>query len=483
MIELIFYFQLNDDNSDFIFNDYLSILSIIQIHEPKKIFIYHHNDNLENSVYYKYLIKCFSEELCEFIKYENYFINKLLINMKENGGIYIKNNFILLNKLSSYLLNDFFFCEDCIYGFSKNCFKSDKYKIKIIIDKIFEIFGYKQNICKLKNNTIYNELNNNQLLNIIVDYNFSHYFNMINSFLFLKLDNKIEDDVFMNQLQESKITYLNLVIYYILGYRFYQIPKNIKKYENNLNNILKGISKIYWLNLKSCIERNQKMLDLLKNTSILNKRVEAYDGKLIQDIKSNYFQENNTNTNTNINTNNSNYEYAVLLSHLTMLKEALNDNYLENDDYILFLEDDVCLDFGSYWDGSIENIIKNAPNDCELIMLGYFSLNINFNEKYRLWNNDWSAMAYVIKKSSLNKLSKFIDENKKYSLFNDVNVADNYLFRIFKTYVYQFPIFTILDNNTSTFHKDHDDYQKIYKNINYLILNNSISKYFQINSL
>jgi GR25 family glycosyltransferase involved in LPS biosynthesis len=479
MIESIFYFQLNDNNSDFILNDYLSILSIIQIEEPKKIFIYYHIDNLENCVYYKYLIQCFSEKIFEFIKYENYFIHNLLINMKENGGIYIKNNFILINKLSSYFLNDCFFYEDCIYGFSKKCFISDEYKIKIIINKKFEIFGYKQNIYRLKNNIIYNKLNNNQLLNIIVDYNFSYYFNMVNSFLFLKLDNKIEDDIVISYLKESKITYLNLVIYYILGYKFYQIPKNIKNYENNLGNILKGISKIYWLNLKSCIDRNQKMLDLLKNTSILNKRVEAYDGKIIQDIKSNYFQKNNT----NINTNNSNYEYAVILSHLTMLKEALNDNYLENDDYVLFLEDDVCLDFGSYWDGSIENIIKNAPNDCELIMLGYFSLNINFNEKYRLWNNDWSAMAYVIKKSSLNKLNKFIDENKKYSLFNDVNVADNYLFRIFKTYVYQFPIFTILDNNTSTFHQDHDDYQKIYKNINYLILNKTIPKYFQINNL
>ena len=46
--------------------------------------------------------------------------------------------------------------------------------------------------------------------------------------------------------------------------------------------------------------------------------------------------------------------------------------------------------------------------------------------------------------------------------------------------VYKYPLFTFNNNNTSTFHKDHDLYQKIYKNLNLLILNDIINKYFNI---
>lgn len=476
MIESIFYFQLNENYSEFIFNDYLSIISIINIQQPKKVIIYHHFKNINQCLYYQYLNKIYTQNIFEFIKYECNFINHLLNKLKEKGGIYIKNNILLLKKISQHLLNDCFFLEDYIYGFSENCFILNSFKIKIIINKTFEIFGFKQNICRLEDNIIFNKLNNDDLMNVIIDYNFNHYFDMMNTSIFLKIEIFDKVDYLFNNIKESKITYMNLIIYYILGYPFYYSPKKIERYKINFNSILKGISKIYWLNLNSCTQRKHKMLELFKHTSILNKRIEAYNGKILQDIKNTYFEK------SEIYTYNSNSEYAVLLSHLNMLKEAMNDDNLNNDDYILFLEDDVCLDFGSYWNVSIDEIIKNAPNDCELIMLGYFSLNLKFNENYRLWNNDWSAMAYIIKKSVLHKLNSKINKDNKYMLFHDVNVADNYIFRLFKTYVYQYPIFTISDDNTSTFHPDHDHYQKIYKNINYLILNHSLSKYFSINN-
>ena len=110
-------------------------------------------------------------------------------------------------------------------------------------------------------------------------------------------------------------------------------------------------------------------------------------------------------------------------------------------------------------------------------MLGYFTLDHKFESEYRVWNNDWSALSYIIKKSSLNNLNNYIKDDKYY-LFDDVNVADNYLFRVFKTYLYKYPLFTINNNNKSTFHNDHDHYQKIYKNINLIILNNLINIYF-----
>ena len=73
----------------------------------------------------------------------------------------------------------------------------------------------------------------------------------------------------------------------------------------------------------------------------------------------------------------------------------------------------------------------------------------------------------------MNKL-KF-DEKYIYNN-NDLMVADNYLFFKFNTYVYKYPYFTFPDNNDSTFHDDHLEYHKIYKNCNYLILENYIDK-------
>lgn len=471
MIELIFHIQLNNHKNEFILNDYLSILSIINIQNPKKIHIYYHFNHLFDSFFYKSLIFNYNEEIFEFIEYKDNFYDKLKIKIK-NGGIYIKNNFILLKKISYYLINECFFYEKCIFGFSKECFETSKNKTKVIIDQIFEIFIHKEDILRLKNNCVYEDLNEEDSIKIINDYNFYHYFKILDSFLFLKLQNIYKDNIILNQLKESKITYMNLIIYYILGYSYYHSPKNIELYKSKLNFIFQGISKIYWLNLNTSIERRKQMIKLLKYTSIYNQRIESYDGKKINNIREKYFK------NSNIITNNNNCEYAIIISHLTMIKEAMKNKSLNKDDYILFLEDDIYLDFGDYWNLSIQDILNNAPKDCELIMLSYFTLNLDFKNDYREWNNDWSASAYVLKKSSLYKLNQYIDENNKYNIFDDVNVADNYLFRIFKTYVYKYPLFTISDNNTSTFHEDHDNYQKIYKNINYLILNNSIQKLF-----
>ena len=111
-------------------------------------------------------------------------------------------------------------------------------------------------------------------------------------------------------------------------------------------------------------------------------------------------------------------------------------------------------------------------------MLGHFTLNLQFDEDYRPWNNDWSALSYLINHKALNKLEQIkCPQENKYHSFEDVMVADNYLFRTFITYVYKYPLFTFPKNNDSTLHHDHIAYHEIYKNNNYFILENK-NKYF-----
>ena len=137
------------------------------------------------------------------------------------------------------------------------------------------------------------------------------------------------------------------------------------------------------------------------------------------------------------------------------------------------------MEFIPSWNKSLDYIINNSPEDWDIIMLGYFTLNINFESDYRKWDNDWSALSYLINHKSLHKLNE-IKKDNKYKTFNDVMAADNYLFRIFNTYVYKYPYFTFPKNNESTIHEDHLLYHSIFKNINYLILDNN-AQYLEIN--
>ena len=138
----------------------------------------------------------------------------------------------------------------------------------------------------------------------------------------------------------------------------------------------------------------------------------------------------------------------------------------------LICEDDLSLDFINYWKLDLATIIENAPIDWEIIMLGYFSLNINRPHMYSKWNNEWSAIAYLVNHTAIQRINDFRKDDKWICCDSDLMVSDNYIFSKFTTYVYKYPYFTFPDDNDSTFHEDHLNYHKIYKNCNYLVLEN-----------
>ena len=123
-----------------------------------------------------------------------------------------------------------------------------------------------------------------------------------------------------------------------------------------------------------------------------------------------------------------------------------------------------------YWDVDIKTIIENAPSDWDIIMLGYFSVNTPIN-LYQKWNNEWSAISYLIHYKSIQKIKNIKNnENKWICNENDLMVSDNFIFSKLNTYVYKYPYFTFPNDNTSTFHNDHLDYHYIYKILNYITL-------------
>jgi hypothetical protein len=144
----------------------------------------------------------------------------------------------------------------------------------------------------------------------------------------------------------------------------------------------------------------------------------------------------------------------------------------------MICEDDLSFELINYWKYDINTIISNAPFDWDIIMLGYFSLNLDYKEDYNKWNNEWSALSYLVNKNNIkNKLEKKKLNNKWICNHNDIMLSDNYIFSNFNTYIYKYPYFTFPKNNDSTFHEDHLEYHKIYKACNYLVLNNIFDKY------
>lgn len=109
-------------------------------------------------------------------------------------------------------------------------------------------------------------------------------------------------------------------------------------------------------------------------------------------------------------------------------------------------------------------------------MLGYFSLKIH-SEKYQKWDNEWSAISYLVNYKSMGKIKNIKMDGKWICKDTDLMVSDNYIFSKFNTYVYKYPFFTFPNDNDSTFHADHLDYHYMYKISNYITLENIYKQY------
>jgi GR25 family glycosyltransferase involved in LPS biosynthesis len=198
------------------------------------------------------------------------------------------------------------------------------------------------------------------------------------------------------------------------------------------------------------------MIEILSNININNKRIPAVDGKLLPKSKI-YSQLDNIDYSRTV------IEYACLLSHLNAIK-TFN---LSKHNIALILEDDISLEYLKYWNESICDIIYNAPEDWEVIMLNYqafYYLNDTYTLNYK--GRVSCAQAYLINKRGSNKLINILFKNNKYVLTNcNIHTADNYIFCILKTYIYKYPYFTYPTENDSTIHTSHLDFHKYGKDL------------------
>lgn len=233
---------------------------------------------------------------------------------------------------------------------------------------------------------------------------------------------------------------------------------------DKINECLKGIDVVYYINLDRSTDRRQNAENLLKDIKIPNVRISAIDG-VMEDNKIFYNRLKNAHKLQNWKL--SKIEYACLLSHLETIKIFSNSKY----ETALILEDDFSLEFSKFWNKSIKEIINNAPKDWEIIMLGFSSfkhndLEADYTLNYSGNKKIYGTFSYLINKKGAKKLMNSIYFNKKYNL--DLNIfhhADIYIYTKLITYVYKYPYFTYPTYNTTLIHNDHliqHIYSKIY---------------------
>jgi GR25 family glycosyltransferase involved in LPS biosynthesis len=246
-----------------------------------------------------------------------------------------------------------------------------------------------------------------------------------------------------------------------------QINRYLKGYPQ-----INGIDSIYWINLDRSIDRKDKM-DILFNDDCFKhvpkiERFTAFDGKKIN-IHSSFILKNNFS---------SNNEYGCLLSHLEIIRNFLND---DTKSIIMICEDDITLDLQKYWKDNLSEVIKNAPEDWEIIMLTYTSQRIPVklytenNPHGTYTHRDYfSSGCYIInKKGAQNIIDELYDyESQKYMLSdNYYHAPDILLFIYAKTYVYKYPYFIYKYKETSTISCDdgRENYGEFYDQSRYII--------------
>lgn len=219
---------------------------------------------------------------------------------------------------------------------------------------------------------------------------------------------------------------------------------------------LQGIDIVYWINLDRSPERRELMGTVFSDPAfdnVPNRRFSAVDGKTVDVFA--YFNpsEKKTPKLTNV-------EYACLLSHLEVIRTFSESSY----NVALIMEDDMTLEFQPYWTKTIDEIIREAPADWEIIQLCYIGEPEKLYDFYRP-----SAGAYIVNKKGAAKLMR-LRQNELYDLTKHSSApylhADIFIFTYLKTYCYQYPMFIYKDANDSLLHPDHlDSHEKSKRNI------------------
>ena len=126
----------------------------------------------------------------------------------------------------------------------------------------------------------------------------------------------------------------------------------------------------YIINLKRSSERWNNMKKHYDNDNIV--RVEGYDGNIIESYNDIKYADYN-HRDTDFQNGKYKFELGCSFSHIKAIKQAYEDGLEE----VFIVEDDILNTYKNKWRYSLNEIIKNKPNEAECLI--FFSTNIRQN--------------------------------------------------------------------------------------------------------
>lgn len=194
--------------------------------------------------------------------------------------------------------------------------------------------------------------------------------------------------------------------------------------------------KYFWINLDNAETRREKLLNEFKEHGVTEHfRVSAYLSP--KDPKR--YKEN-----------------ACARSHIQAITHFLLNT---NDECALICEDDLTFECKPYWRSSVEDIVKQAPNDWGILQLATIIQNIEpkfgDRELYFKWRDQKSSacLAYVIKrKCAIELVNMYLRESNIYQpptpdCFSNGIYQRVDRFTKFVSYTYKYPMFVYPDEN------------------------------------
>ncbi len=198
------------------------------------------------------------------------------------------------------------------------------------------------------------------------------------------------------------------------------------------------IMKYFWINLDSAENRRNNMLKEFADNGVTDHyRVKAYPSP---------------------EKNKRYYENACCRSHLQAVTHFLLDT---NDEYALICEDDLTFELKKYWRNSVEDVVKNAPNDWGIIQLATIIQSIEpkfgSRELYFKWNDQKSSscLAWIIhRRCAVKLLNTYLTNNNIYQFATPDCWTSGIYARVDKhteyvTYTYKYPMFVYPTINDS----------------------------------
>lgn len=194
---------------------------------------------------------------------------------------------------------------------------------------------------------------------------------------------------------------------------------------------LEGFGPIYVINMERSKDRKQYIEEHFKKYKVSSYQfVKAIDGS----------QENldsiliNTKNNTV-----SKGESACSISHLKAISQWLDNS---DSDYAIICEDDVSLDTVNFWDFTWDEFLKSVNKNYDILQMSIIN-NFVVNPRLHLREfSDWSASAYLIKRSYAEKLIKkhVVDDKYIFESNRIKSLSEGMLFS--NGVCYSIPLFT-----------------------------------------